>query len=115
MKIVTSVYGTSDQWGHWPVVWQSACMACAAFTHGRLAGTFGVDGKGINGRQGRAGTSFGVSNRVGGEPRAAGISPRIRTEVQQREGRVADAIRGARRGRPAKCLQGAGCGCLKEQ
>src|SRR5258708_13031095 len=92
MKIVTSVYGTSDQWGHWPVVWQSACMACAAFAHGRLAGTFGVDGKGINGCQGRAGTSFGGSNRVGGEPRAVRISPRIRTQVQQPTGPRPDPI-----------------------
>src|SRR5271165_1826592 len=49
-KVVTCVYGTRDQWGHWPVVWKFGCLAVAAFAHGSAASSFVVNGEGISGR-----------------------------------------------------------------
>src|SRR5215469_10368746 len=46
------VYGTRDQWGHWPAVGKPAGLACVALPHGRPRSSFVIDGEGIRGRKG---------------------------------------------------------------
>src|SRR5215471_5899775 len=110
-KEVTCVYGTRDQWGHWPVVWSCACMARHGFADGGIAGAFVIDGEGISGREGRSGAAFGGSEEAAGEPGTAGVRAGAGTEDQQRKDRVADQ---GRRGL-AECVQGAGGRCFEEQ
>src|SRR5580698_6124238 len=89
-KVVTCVYGTRDQWGHWPIVWRISCMAGAALALGHAAGSLVVDGKGIIRREGRTGAAFGRSEGAGRGSREAGIDPGIGTKDQHRKGRIND-------------------------
>src|ERR1700758_1470008 len=91
-KVVTCVYGTRDQCGHWPVVWQPSCLAGTAFANRAAGSAVVIAREGISGRKGRSGAGFGGSADVAGGPGKAGIRSGIRTKGQQRKDRIAHEI-----------------------
>src|SRR5215472_13655614 len=98
-KVVTCVYGTRDQWGHWTAVWQCYCLAGAPFAHGSAGSTVLLERKGISSRKGRTGAGFGGSTESGRSPRETRICSGIGTKGQRRKGRTINEIhRACRRG-----------------